>query len=294
MCYSHIIRPLQINTTCYCRKLFLCARWLEGWRVLFCLRIQPHFPFFMSFFLQLGFPGQRWRMSAHKGSQGAYERVCVSPCVWERHIKLNWRTHRPLASRACDNHDIKSENSMIHTHNRAHRGCHTGSISCSQGSFWCCCRSSCCSSCCCLCCCFGVRSVSEKELSNLHKMSMIDHCILPSYPVTLSAWRKSKHFAFKILKYGEQCREVNWHLFGLFVCLVTLPNSHQATRQQRSDFSYTSEVKQRYNTACQNDTQVSCNDYIVFTASLSTLLLSSRQTHHRKLAAHRSLCALRT
>lgn len=133
-----------------------------------------------------------------------------------------------------------------------------------------------------------------KELSNLHKMSMIDHCILPSSSVALLARRKSKHFAFKILKYGEQCREVNWHLFGLFVCLVTLPNSHQATRQQRSDFSYTSEVKQRYNTACQNDTQVSCNDYIVFTASLSTLLLSSRQTHHRKLAAHRSLCALRT
>lgn len=86
----------------------------------------------------------------------------------------------------------------------------------------------------------------RKQLSNLHKMSMIDPCILPSYSVTLFARRKSKHFAFEILKYGEQCREVNWHLFGLFVCLVTIPNSHQATRQQRSDFSYTSEVKQRY------------------------------------------------
>lgn len=108
-----------------------------------------------------------------------------------------------------------------------------------------------------------------KEPGNIHKMSMIDHRILPSYSVTSHACWNSKHFAFKTLKYGEECREVNWHLFGLFVHSLSLPNSHQTTRQQRSHFSYISEVKQRYNTACQNDTQVSCNDYIVFTASLS-------------------------
>ncbi len=83
----------------------------------------------------------------------------VSLCVWERHIKLNWQTHGPLASRACDNHDIKSENFYgTHAHTRAHtlarRVCHTGSTSCSQEAFWWCCRFRRCSSCCCLCCCF--------------------------------------------------------------------------------------------------------------------------------------------
>lgn len=53
-------------------------------------------------------------------------------------------------------------------------------------------------------------------------------------------------------------------IFGLFVCLVNIPNSHAARRQQRRDFSYTSKVKQQCNEVCQNDTQVSCNDYIVF------------------------------
>lgn len=53
-------------------------------------------------------------------------------------------------------------------------------------------------------------------------------------------------------------------IFGLFVCLVNIPNSHEARRQQRRDFSYTSKVKQQCNEVCQNDTQVSCNDYIVF------------------------------
>lgn len=126
----------------------------------------------------------------------------------------------------CDNHDLKSKNPPI-----THRECVTQTqylvLTC------CCCRSRWWSICC-LRCCFWVRSLSE---SNIHKMSMIDHCILPSYSVTLCTRWNSKHFAFKTLKYGKECREVNWHLLGLFVRSVSVRNSHQATRQQRRRFS---------------------------------------------------------
>lgn len=205
-------------------------------------------------------------MSERQGSQGAYERVyvCAQLCVWERHIKLNWRMHGPRSSRARDNPVIESRSSVMHMHMESV----TGSISRSKETFLVVLQVSLLQQLLPLVLLLWVRSVSENNwaTSTKYLWLIIASCHHNLSPYSLG--ENQKHFAFRTLKYGEQCREVNWHLFGLFVCLVTLPNSHQATRQQGSDFSYTSEVEQRYNTACQNDTQVSCNDYIVFTPSL--------------------------
>lgn len=218
------------------------------------------FCLFLSFHLQ--FPGRRWRMSACWGSQGRFwkEFVCVCNCEWNT---SDW----------IDNQGIKSRSFYDpQTCTRKLTESVTGSIHCSQETFWWCFRSRRFGSCCCLCRCFWVRSVSQKTTEqppqNIHDWSSPTAIVIRHLIHLAEKNKKSKHFALKTLKYGERCQGVNWHLFGLFVCLVSLPNSHQATRQQGSDFSYTSEVEQRYNAACQNDTQVSCNDYIVFAASL--------------------------
>lgn len=131
------------------------------------------------------------------------ERVCVSASlsIWERERDTsNWieehkghmlqgpvtiMTSNPRISMIHTNTHAHMH-TFTHAHMHARRVCHTSSVSCSQETFCWCRGSSRCSSCCCLCCCCWARSVSGKELSNLHKMSVIDHCILPSHSVNLT------------------------------------------------------------------------------------------------------------
>lgn len=140
--------------------------------------------FFLSlpwFIYSLGFRarGGGWvNARAHKVCMKEF--VCVCHCVYERDTS-NWidkHTGHSLQGPVT----IMASNPGVlwYTHTHTHIESVTGSISCSQETFWWCCRSRCCSSCCCFVLLFWVRSVSENNWGNLHKISMIDHCILPS------------------------------------------------------------------------------------------------------------------
>lgn len=157
------------------------------------------FSFLCLLYLQPGFPGQRWRMSEHEGSQGMCMEECVCHCAYERDTS-NWideHTGHSLQGPVT----IMTSNPRIHTHTCTRRlsrrlnilfsgnlfGVVVGLVAAAAVA---------------VCAVVLGEICIWKELSNLHKMSVIDHCILPSHSVTSFARRKSKHFAFSNMENG--------------------------------------------------------------------------------------------
>lgn len=135
-------------------------------------------------------------MSEHKGSQGVYKRmcVCVIVCMRQTHqTELTKHTGHSLQGPVTimtSNRRILRHTHNTHTQRLSHRlnilfsGNLFGAVAVAAAAVA-------------VCAVVLVEICFGKELSNFHKMSTIDHHILPSYSVTSSTRRKSKTLCFQ-------------------------------------------------------------------------------------------------
>lgn len=163
-------------------------------RIILSLHSVSSFCFCLFLSFRLQFPGRRWRMSARWGSQGRLwkEFVCVCNCEWNASDWIDKHMGRSLQGPVT----IRASNPGV---SMIRRRAHASSQSLWQAQYIVPRKpfggvvgpvaSAAVAVCAVV---FGWDQCRRKQPSNRHKISMIDHRLLPSSSVTLSTWRKEK------------------------------------------------------------------------------------------------------